>query len=201
LGEEEGRRRLASRRRREALRGGRVERSEARSEAEAELVDLVDADDNVLEVVTRAEMRARGAAARHRACYVAVLNSRDELVVHRRAEWKDVYPGWWDVCFGGVLGAGEAWADAARRELREEAGIDAPVELLGTGVWEQPDVALNGRVYLARHDGPYPCPDGEVVEVATVRLDEVGEWAAGRDVCPDSAALVLPLLLGGPSGG
>ena len=159
-----------------------------------ELVDLVDVDDNVLEVVTRAEMRARGSAARHRACYVAVVNSRDELVVHRRAAWKDVFPGWWDLCFGGVLGAGEGWEDAARRELLEEAGIDAPVVLLGRGMWEQADVALNGRVYLARHDGPYPCPDGEVVEVATVPLADVGEWAAGRDVCPDSAALVLPLL-------
>ena len=157
-------------------------------------VDLVDEDDVVVEVVTRAEMRARGAGARHRACYVAVLNSRDELVVHRRADWKDVYPGWWDVCFGGVLDAGEAWDDAAARELLEEAGIAAPLTLLGTGSWEQPDVALNGRVYLARHDGPYPCPDGEVVEVVTVPLAEVERWAAGRDVCPDSAALVLPLL-------
>ena len=51
--------------------------------------------------------------------------------MHRRAEWKDVYPGYWDVCFGGVLGAGEAWDDAAHRELQEEAGIDAPLELLG----------------------------------------------------------------------
>jgi isopentenyldiphosphate isomerase len=166
-----------------------------------ELVDLVDADDEVLEVVTRAEMRSRGASARHRACYVAVVTSRDELVVHRRADWKDVYPGWWDVCFGGVLGAGEAWDDAARRELQEEAGVEAEVVLLGRAVWEQPDVALNGRVYLARHDGPFPCPDGEVVEVATVPLAEVRAWAAGRDVCPDSAALVLPLLPDQPAPG
>lgn len=166
-----------------------------------ELVDLVDVDDNVVEVVTRAEMRSRGAGARHRACYVAVVTSRDELVVHRRADWKDVYPGFWDVAFGGVLGAGEAWDHAARRELLEEAGIDAEVTLLGLGVWEQPDVALNGRIYLAHHDGPYPCPDGEVVEVATVPLAEVAGWAAGRDVCPDSAALVLPLVEPQPAPG
>jgi 8-oxo-dGTP pyrophosphatase MutT (NUDIX family) len=168
-----------------------------------ELVDLVDVDDNVVEVVTRAEMRARGPRARHRACYVAVLTSRGELVVHRRADWKDVYPGWWDVCFGGVLGAGEAWDDAARRELLEEAGIDAPVQCLGVATWEQLDVALNGRVYVAHHDGPYPCPDGEVVEVATVPLRDLDRWLDGRDVCPDSKDLVVPLLVAAvrPSGG
>jgi 8-oxo-dGTP pyrophosphatase MutT (NUDIX family) len=144
--------------------------------------------------VTRTELRARGAAARHRACYVAVLTSAGALVVHRRAAWKDVNPGYWDVCFGGVLGAGEAWDDAAHRELREEAGVDAPLELLGIESWEAPDTQLIGRVYLAHSDGPFTCPDGEVVEVATVPLPELGRWLEGRDVCPDSVDLVVPLL-------
>jgi 8-oxo-dGTP pyrophosphatase MutT (NUDIX family) len=145
-------------------------------------------------VVTRAEARARGAAARHRACYVAVLTSADELVVHRRADWKDVYPGYWDVCFGGVLGAGEAWDAAARRELLEEAGIEADLELLGRASWEADDARLNGQVYLARSDGPFPCPDGEVVEVATVPRRALAEWLRTHDVCPDSVDLVLPRL-------
>jgi 8-oxo-dGTP pyrophosphatase MutT (NUDIX family) len=159
-----------------------------------ELVDLVDADDRAVEVVTRAEMRARGASVRHRACYVAVLTSAGELVVHRRADWKEVCPGYWDVCFGGVLGAGEAWDDAARRELAEEAGIDAePVEV-GRGSWSAWDTNLNARIYLTRSDGPFTCPDGEVVEVATVPLAALDEWLEGRDVCPDSVDLVLPHL-------
>ena len=162
--------------------------------ADSELVDLVDEDDHVLEVVTRGEMRARGDRARHRACYVAVLTSTRELVVHRRAAWKDVYPGWWDVCFGGVLGAGEAWTDAAHRELLEEAGVAAPLELLGTDRWQAPGVRLNARVYLAHSDGPFSCPDGEVVEVATVALSHLGGWLEDHLVCPDSVDLVVPLL-------
>lgn len=159
-----------------------------------ELVDLVDEHDVVLEVVTRAEMRARGAAARHRAVYVAVTTSRGELIVHRRADWKDVFPGFWDVCFGGVLAAGEAWDDAARRELREEAGIDAAPELVAISSWDAPDAHLNARVYRVVHDGPFTCPDGEVVEVATVPLPELPAWLEGRDVCPDSVDLVVPHL-------
>jgi isopentenyldiphosphate isomerase len=159
-----------------------------------ELVDLVDEDDRVVEVVTRAEMRARGATARHRACYVAVLTSAGALVVHRRADWKEVYPGFWDVAFGGVLGAGEAWDAAARRELAEEAGVDAEPELVGTASWSAADTNLNARIYLARSDGPFTCPDGEVVEVATVPLTELDAWLAGRDVCPDSVDLVVPHL-------
>ena len=159
-----------------------------------QLVEHVSADDEVLEVVTRAEMRRR--RLRHRAVYVVVRTSDDGVVVHRRAGWKDVYPGWWDLCFGGVLDVGEAWEAAAGRELAEEAGIDAPVRAIGGGPYEAVDgTAVVGRVCEAVHDGPYPCPDGEVVEIRVVPRSAVPAFVAAHDVCPDSVALVLPHLL------
>ena len=161
----------------------------ARDDPGVALVDVVDADDRVIGTATRARMRAEG--LRHRAVYVVVRTTDEQVVVHRRAEWKDVYPGAWDLCFGGVLDAGETWDAAAARELAEEAGIDAAVVHLGGGAYE--DVVI-GRVYEAVHDGPYPCPDGEVVEVLTVPRAEIARWVDAHDVCPDSVALVLPLL-------
>ena len=44
-----------------------------------ELVDVVDADDNVIGQATRAEMRAR--RLRHRATYILVFNSQGQLFV------------------------------------------------------------------------------------------------------------------------
>lgn len=160
--------------------------------AGAELVDVVDTDDRVIGRATRAQMRAEG--LRHRAVYVVVRTSEGGIVVHRRADWKDVYPGAWDLCFGGVLDAGEGWDDAAARELSEEAGIGAPLRLLGAGVYEGDGIALNGRIYTGTHDGPYPCPDGEVVEVRTVALDALATFLDEHPHCPDSATLVVPLL-------
>src|SRR3954463_9792710 len=93
-----------------------------------ELVDVLDADGKVIGVVTRRAMRARRLP--HRCVYLLVFNGRGELFVHLRTATKDVYPGHWDVAVGGVLAAGEAFADGARREGREELGVDVePVEL------------------------------------------------------------------------
>lgn len=157
-----------------------------------ELVDVVDEDDRVLRTVTRGEIRSQG--LRHRATYVVVRTSDGGVVVHRRADWKDVYPGAWDIAFGGVLGAGEEWDAAAERELAEEAGITAALRFLGEVRYADGETGINGRVYEAVHDGPYPCPDGEVVETRVVAVADLERFLATHEHCPDSAAVVPPLL-------
>ena len=159
----------------------------AAAAAASELVEVVDEAGHVLEVVTRAEMRAR--RLRHRCTYIVVVDLSRRLVVHQRALWKDVWPGRWDVAFGGVVGVGEDWGAAAQRELREEAGIEAGLQELGGGAYDDADVSVLGRVYLARHDGPFTFPDGEVLQSDRIPLDDVEAWIGAQELCPDSLTL------------
>jgi isopentenyldiphosphate isomerase len=158
----------------------------------AEPVEVLDEEGRPRAVVTRAEMR-RG-NLRHRAVYVLVLDGQGRLLVHRRAAWKDVWPGRWDVALGGVVRVGESPAETARRELAEEAGVEAPLLHLGRGHYEGPEVRVVGEVFLARCDGPFTFPDGEVVEAGWVASSDLPGWLAGRPVCPDSITIALPLL-------
>ena len=157
-----------------------------------ELVDVVDAEDTVLTTVTRREMRA--GALRHRAVYLLVVSAAGELLVHQRSFDKDVCPGWWDVAAGGVVASAESYDEAASRELFEELGIAAPLELLGRGVFDNPLVHIVGRVYLARHDGPFEFSDGEVIAAEWIAPDLLPALLSERKWCPDSVALALPLL-------
>lgn len=159
----------------------------------AELVEVVDETGAVIDVVTREEIRAGN--LRHRCTYVAVVSSDDRLVVHQRASWKDVYPDYWDICFGGVTGVNEEWVDAAMRELAEEAGITGvdPAEL-GVIAYDEDDGRIVGRAYVVRYDGPITCEDGEVVAIDHVPADDLDQWLVDRDICPDSELLVLPLV-------
>ncbi len=172
-----------------------------------EWVEVVDTDGRVLEVTTRRRMRAE--RLRHRCTYVAVLVGppelvgegrpapESELVVHQRADWKDTYPSYWDLAFGGVCGVGEAWERSASRELAEEAGIvGAPLVDLGPCRYEESDNRVVGRVFVTAWPEEPTNTDGEVSSFGRVRLDELEGWVAERSVCPDSAQAVAPLLLG-----
>ena len=157
-----------------------------------ELVDHLADDGSVIGSVTRRTMRQGNLL--HGAVFIAVVNDRHELAVHRRAAWKDLWASWWDLAFGGVLGAGEAWDDAARREMEEETGSRAALVHLGESSYADGKVREIAHVYLARDNGPFTFPDGEVAELAWVPLDQLRAWIARRQVCPDSVAIVVPLL-------
>jgi isopentenyldiphosphate isomerase len=157
-----------------------------------EVVDVVDGAGQVIRTATRAEVRAGN--LRHRTVFIAVVSSGGELLVHRRADGKDVWPGAWDLAFGGVVDAGESWEAAAARELAEEAGLHTELAYLGEGSYEDDQVREVARVYLTRHDGEVTFVDGEVTETAWVALDDLRAWIGQRDVCPDSVAVVAPRL-------
>ena len=158
-----------------------------------ELVEHVAPDGTVIKVVTRARMRAEN--LRHRSVAILVRASDGRLLVHRRADDKDVFPGWWDVAAGGVVAAGEAADAAARRELAEELGITGVTpEFVAEGAFEDEHAREVCRLYQVVHDGPYRFDDGEVTEARLVDAAGLAELLATERVLPGSVAMLLPLI-------
>lgn len=158
-----------------------------------EMVEEVDPAGNVVRLVSRATMRAE--SLWHRSVFIAVVSNDGQLLVHKRAETKDVWPGSWDVCVGGVLAPGEDAESGALRELREELGLEGvQVESLGTGVYADDEVRLVAACFLCRTDGPFHFADGEIVEAHWAPPAEIHVWLGAKHFLPDSVALVLPRL-------
>jgi isopentenyldiphosphate isomerase len=158
-----------------------------------EMVEEIDLTGNVLRLVPRRKMRAEQLC--HRSVFIAVMSEKGDLLVHKRAETKDIWPGWWDMAVGGVVTPGETWADAATRELHEELGVKGVgLELLGIGAYRDPDVQLVAATFLCRTEGPFTFADGEITEAHWVSQAEIPVWLQGKQFLPDTVALVLPRL-------
>jgi 8-oxo-dGTP pyrophosphatase MutT (NUDIX family) len=86
-----------------------------------EIIDIVDDRDRVVGRLPRGEAYARG--LRHRCVFVQARDAAGRVFVHRRTPVKLVFPSLYDMFVGGVVGAGEAYDDAALREAEEELGV------------------------------------------------------------------------------
>ena len=156
-----------------------------------EPVEHVDRDGRVIGIVTRGRMRREN--LRHRSAAVIVINRQGELLVHRRADDKDVFPGWWDLAAGGVVGVGETYAEAAVRELAEELGVVAhDPEFVTSGHHDDEHAREVCHVFRVVHDGPFRFDDGEITEARFVTPAELGELLTHERFLPGSMRMIGP---------
>ena len=153
-----------------------------------EPVDVLDDEGRTIGVVPRREMRRRRLP--HRATYVLVFNRRGELFIHLRTADKDIYPSHWDVAVGGIPAAGESFDDAARREAREELGVELRLERLFPLRYADERTVVHGMVYRGDHDGPFRLQPEEIVRGEFVPRAEVASRAERLPFCPDGLAVL-----------
>ena len=161
-----------------------------------ELVEQLDDAGKIIRVVPRGQMRSENLL--HRNIVVVVRRTSGAIVVHKRADWKDINPSMWDLAFGGVPNVGESDLDAAVRELAEEAGLKVdPADLtdLGAAEWTGESLRWIGRIYEIVDDREIEAVDGEVVAIDEVQPLDLADWFADVAVCPDSGGVLGPLLV------
>lgn len=75
------------------------------------------------EILPRAAIHRLGKY--HRAIHLYLFNSKNELLLQRRALTVDNYPGVFSISVLGHINAGECSSTTVKREIEEELGIDA----------------------------------------------------------------------------
>lgn len=118
-----------------------------------EIFPLVDEEGKVTGRATRGECH-NGSMLLHPVVHLHVFNSKGEIYLQRRPDWKDIQPGKWDTAVGGHIDYGETPEEALRREVREELGIThfKPV-FIGRYVFESPRERELVYVHSTTYDG------------------------------------------------
>jgi len=154
-----------------------------------EILEIVDSNNRVIGTAGRSEIHKR--QFMHRSVHVFLFNSAGELFLQKRAQTKDEFPGYYDSSAAGHVNSGESYHEAAERELKEELGIEAPLEKVA----ELPASQENGwefvTFYSAIADNAVKINHDEIEEGGFYSLREIKAWllADGDKFTPSVKAL------------
>lgn len=117
-------------------------------------VPHIDGDGKVLGKITRREAHS-GSRLLHPVVHLHVFNSRGDLYLQKRPQWKDIQPNKWDTSVGGHVDYGEDSATALRREVKEELGItDYEPESVARYIFDSKREREMVYVNMTVYDGP-----------------------------------------------
>ena len=157
-----------------------------------ELVIIVDKANNELFTATRKEMRSKKLI--HRATYIIVHNFKRGILIQKRSNSKDIYPGLWEIAAGGVVGKGESYWESAKRELYEETGIkDCTIKEHFDFYFEDETNRVWGRLFSCKFDGDIKdikSQEEEVDKIKFISLDELFNNFNLEKFTPDSIYLL-----------
>lgn len=141
---------------------------------------MVDSNDVVLRQESRSTVHREKLF--HRAVHVFVFNQQGQLFLQRRSMTKDTAPGKWVSSCSGHVDSGEDYDTAARRELREEIGLNQPIDF--QRAFKEAPCKQTGYefawVYTCQAEGPFTLDPIEVSEGQWIEIEHLNHWLKER---------------------
>ncbi len=138
-------------------------------------LDVVDENDKVIGKELKSKKLGKGFISRVIAVFI--LDSEKKFLMCQRAPHKDDAGGLWDLAVCGNVESGENYQEAAKREMKEELGIECNLRHLGT-FYEEVKATKGGimkvfcGIFLGRTDDE-PTLSDELEECRKMSLEEI----------------------------
>jgi len=142
----------------------------------SEILIQTNGQDEIIGQVVRDEAHAQGLW--HRRATVFVFNKNKELLIQKRAPNMS-WPNTWSSSASGHVLDGETYEDGARRELKEEIGIECDFKLVGkiievTKSTEQDMIDKeHHQLFVCSFDGPFQIQKEELSEVKFESIENI----------------------------
>jgi isopentenyldiphosphate isomerase len=136
-----------------------------------EVFDRVDLHDRVIGRVRRGDAH-RDPRLVHRSVQVVVFTADRRVLLQRRAQSKDLFPGYLCASASGHVMAGDNYEQTARRELIEELGVDPAVVYVEKALVRSEMETEITALFLAHCDGPFTFSPVETDGGVFVSLNE-----------------------------
>lgn len=136
-----------------------------------EFLDVVDEKNEVVGSAPYDEVYSK--RLNHRIIHVLIFNDKGEIFLQQRSAKKNFCPGHWVTSAGGPVQKGETYEQAAKRELKEEIGIQVPLTLIHESPYDHYKMRKFLQVFRGISEGPFNLNPEEVAG---------GRWFSIADV-------------------
>jgi isopentenyl-diphosphate Delta-isomerase len=142
-----------------------------------EIVDLVDEFDNIIGEGLKSDCHKKGLG--HRAASILVFNKEGKLLVQKRAP-NMPRPNLLCSSASGHLQKGDSYEEGAKRELKEELGIECNLKLIGKFIMDvvYPDGKIDKehyQLFFCNYDGEFKIQKEELSLIKFLYIDEIKE--------------------------
>lgn len=121
-----------------------------------EFLDIDDEHDNVVGQAERQDAYEKN--LRHRIVHIFLFNSRGDMALQLRSKECSFCPGHWATAACGHVQVGETYEGAAKRELKEEIGVELPITFVSKDLYaskERPQLQKFLSSWKAQYDGAF----------------------------------------------
>jgi len=151
---------------------------------QTELFYLVDKNDKILGSIARKQAH-KDKTKIHRAVYVVVTNSKNQILLQKRSQHKDTNPGYWAMSVGGHVTHGQTYKQAVQREIKEELGISPPLTFIAKELYDLGTEQEYSYIYdAAIEKTPTNFDKTEVTQVKWVNIKDLPEFIKKENVTP-----------------
>jgi len=161
-----------------------------------EQVVLVDEQGNELGLMGKTEAHEKGIL--HKAISVIIFNSKGEMLIQQRAFTKYHWAGIWSNTCCSHPRAGESFADAAQRRLKEELGITTPLTKEFYFIYKAKDEKSGlteheyDWVFTGTFNEPFKFNTREINAIKWINKDELEKDMKAN---PDKYSFWFPIIL------
>ncbi len=136
-----------------------------------EFLDIVDEENEVVGAAPIDEIYSK--RLNHRIVHVMIFNDKGEIFLQQRSAKKEFCPGHWVTSAGGHVQKGETYEQAAKREMKEELGINIPLTKIHESPYDHYKMRKFLQVFRGISEGPFKFNEDEVAG---------GRWFSVADV-------------------
>lgn len=149
------------------------------------MIDVVDENDQVIGVAEREELYQK--SLRHRIVHVLVFNKKGEMSLQLRTDKVKFCPNHWSTSAGGHVESGESYEQAAKRELKEELGIEKDLKFIGKDIYNVTDeLEKFVSIYKVIYEGDFNYDKNDISKVKYFPIGEIKNMInSGEKIHPE----------------